>query len=822
MTQPFVLISYSRQDEAEKDILLTHLKGLQQAKQLTVWSDGDIEPGNDWPEGISQAIAQADIALLLVTANYLASDFIVQKETPELLARHTGKKLRIIPIIAKPCAWQSIGWLATLPVRPSSHQPVWRDGGRYADQELAAIATEIVAAYIHNLPLAPTEAILPDCPYRGLFAFRPEHTNLFFGRETFTKKLVQAVESRSLTAVLGASGSGKSSVVFAGLVPALATTKQWLFTTFRPGNDPFFNLANALVPLIEPQLSKIKQIGEARDLADRLHTAQSPLADYITAIHQAQPDHHLLLIADQFEELYTLCRDPITRQEFLNLLLNLLFPDSENHKPLLQNRLALVLTLRADFLGQALSYRPFADALQDTDLKLGPMTRQELTEAVEKPALLQNVLFEEELIDRILDDVGQQESGLPLLEFALVELWQRQKEGRLTHTAYERIGQIRGALSRHADQVYERLSSNGKTQVRQVFVQLVTPGIGAEDTRRLATKAELESSWPLVIELANERLVVTNRLEDNRETAELAHEALIRHWERLRGWIAEDRDFRTWQENFRTDMKQWQASQDMGDLLNGTPLFMAKQWLVKRAQELSPAETEFIQHSLANDRSRKGYIILFLALAGGLGAAIGAGFFMSLAGYVLWQPDSALNYNLPRPITVFIFGLIGVLLGGGQGIATTLGFTLVEVLMKNPRRYYRLLGGVAGGGLFGTLLFLIIRLGEAMPSGLSYGTVFMTGVLIFTFSSGAITLSIPKIGQQRSLAKQSILGAVASGAACFIAVSLSYLLLDMSAGTAFWGTALGYVLLEAITGGGMALGVGIASRLGYMLRRRQI
>jgi hypothetical protein len=159
--------------------------------------------------------------------------------------------------------------------------------------------------------------------------------------------LVQATDSRALVAVLGASGSGKSSVVFAGLVPALLnrSDERWLLTTFRPGDDPFFGLANALVPLLEPDLSKIKQTGEARDLATRLGEGRSPLADYLTTIHHIHPDHHLLLIADQFEELYTLCRDTDTRQAFLNLLLAAL-PNSNSQSTIHNSQFTIVLTCR--------------------------------------------------------------------------------------------------------------------------------------------------------------------------------------------------------------------------------------------------------------------------------------------------------------------------------------------------------------------------------------------------------------------------------------------------------------------------------------------
>ncbi|MDX1520199.1 MAG: hypothetical protein R3264_01055, partial [Anaerolineae bacterium] len=289
----------------------------------------------------------------------------------------------------------------------------------------AIIAGRDVHVTIYNYPpppappvtdadTAPDDAPIAENPYRGLFAFRPEHSHLFFGRETFTRQLVQATTSRSLVAVLGASGSGKSSVVFAGLVPALLARSDapWQFTTFRPGTDPFFGLAQALVPLIDPGLSKIKQTDEARDFAVRLREGRSRLADHLQTIHDNNPDRRLLIIADQFEELYTLCKDTDTHHAFLNLLLAALptpnSPFTIHHSPF-----TIVLTLRADFLGQASLYRPLADALQGTTELLGPMTRSEMTEAIEKPAALHGVQFEANLVERLLDDVGQEEGSLP-------------------------------------------------------------------------------------------------------------------------------------------------------------------------------------------------------------------------------------------------------------------------------------------------------------------------------------------------------------------------------------------------------------------------
>lgn len=463
-----------------------------------------------------------------------------------------------------------------------------------------------------NLPDAPTpaapqpatgeEAPLPPSPYRGLFAFRPEHAHLFFGREQFTAQLVQAVESRRFVAVLGASGSGKSSVVYAGLVPALLVRlgEPWLFTTFRPGDDPFLGLAQALVPLIEPELSKVKQIGEARDLADRLRQGRVPLADYLHHIHAAHPDHRLLLIADQFEELYTLTRDGDRGHAFLEMLIATVGADDRPPLPA-----HWVLTLRADFLGQASLYRPFADTLQGATELLGPMTRTEMTTAITKPAELRGVTFEANLVERLLDDVGEKEGSLPLLEFALDELWQHQQQRTLTHVAYDEIGGVKGALSRHADKVYRSLPPAEQERAKRIFVQLVNPGAGTEDTRRLALRSELEPDWPLVTKLADDRLLVTNQFKgetesnDGQESAEVVHEALIRHWEQLRQWMAEDRTFRAWQERLRFALRQWQASQDQDNLLRGAPLAEAEGWLAERRTDLSQAEQDYIKTSLA-------------------------------------------------------------------------------------------------------------------------------------------------------------------------------------------------------------------------------
>ena len=319
-------------------------------------------------------------------------------------------------------------------------------------------------------------------PYRGLFAFREEDSQFFFGRENFTHMLLEAVYHNPLVAVIGSSGSGKSSVVFAGLVKHLRDTNNWHIIDFRPGSRPLFSLAAALVSQEENHLNRTERLRCTRNLARDLKQYENGLLDVIEDIFREDPTKRLLLIADQFEELYTLCKDSEERKAFLDRLLEAI--NNCRH-------FTFVVTLRADFLGQALSYRPFADALQYADLKLGPMTEEELQAAVEKPAALLGVTIEEGLVERIISTVSAEPGDLPLLEFALTQLWGKQQDAQLTHIAYDKIGGVEAALACYAQDAYNQLKFNEKERAQQIFIQLVHPGQGAEDTRRVATRTEV-------------------------------------------------------------------------------------------------------------------------------------------------------------------------------------------------------------------------------------------------------------------------------------------------------------------------------------------
>jgi WD40 repeat protein/DNA-binding SARP family transcriptional activator len=443
------------------------------------------------------------------------------------------------------------------------------------------------------------------CPYRGLAAFLEADAPFFYGREEFTRRLAENVNQHPrMTVIVGASGSGKSSVVFAGLQPRLREAGDWLLVDFRPGERPFQGMAAALLPHLEPGTREAEGNLKTQELSAALQEGERSLPEALQeALSQHPTASRLLLVIDQFEELYTLCPDRDLRSRFLDVLLSATASGTARH----QLPFSLVLTLRADFMGQALSYRPIADALDESALILGPMNQDELRAVITNPAEGQGAAFEPGLVTRILEEVGQEPGNLPLLEFALTLLWERLDQGWLTHAAYEEIGRVGGALARYAEDAYLALGNDQQEEAQRVFVQLVQPGQGTEDTRRTGSKSELgETRWKLIQHLADKRLVVTDQDEEGRETVEIIHETLIREWDRLREWVDADRAFRVWQEQVRVVIHQWEDSgRDKAALLRGVSLSKAENWLIEQPNDLSSTEREFIQTSLYARRERQ-------------------------------------------------------------------------------------------------------------------------------------------------------------------------------------------------------------------------
>src|SRR6516165_3169468 len=472
-----------------------------------------------------------------------------------------------------------------------------------------------------QLPAQPPQdtdehAAIPRCPYPGLAYFGPQDSGLFFGRKRAIARLEEAVDRQSLTALVGASGGGKSSVVLAGLAPRLNAQEGWRFTHFRVGNElyksAFLALARALVPLFSDGPDQMPPFAEIEALAANLEKGREAggvtLPNVLGACRARNPGKRILVIADQFEEVFTLVEDEAVRGRFIDTLLSGFTPHADGGPP----QICLVLTLRADFYGAVLLYQPLADALQGHVENLGPMSRDELREAIVQPA--GTVTFESGLVETLLDEVTSRPGSLPLLQFALREMWSLQQSRCIDRTAYDATGGVEGALARRAQSIFDAQTQTGRDAhavqlFQRLFLRMVTLGEGAQDTRRVVGRQELgEEAWALAQRLAgeNNRLVVTTapvfalgqQVGEvvHEETAEMTHEALIRHWPTLIDWIAQNRAFLLWLQQLKHRVDEWRAySGDTDTLLCGRPLKIAEDWLHLHQDDFSNEERAYIE-----------------------------------------------------------------------------------------------------------------------------------------------------------------------------------------------------------------------------------
>jgi hypothetical protein len=336
--------------------------------------------------------------------------------------------------------------------------------------------------------------------------FRAEdaEAGLFVGREEEVARLRRMVDERALVVVVGPSGVGKSSLVTAGLLPALRGTRKWAGATFRPGKTPFFALAKALYDLEGPDP------GLSTDTVDR-RGAQirdeglAGLAGKLSVLI----GRRILLHADQFEEMLTICPAG-ERAEFLDRVLPAANVDDVPYR--------LVCTLRADFLQLLLKHADVGPRLQDRLLPLSPMGVAALERAVSEPARVHGVSYDDELARQIALDAAGGGGGLPLLEFALTELWAHQQRRRLTFGDYHSLGGVAGALDRYAEGVFAELAQRGLgDRVRRVMLALVRSREGAEHaTRRVVGRDHLARDWDVVEELARRRLLMIDEPADDR------------------------------------------------------------------------------------------------------------------------------------------------------------------------------------------------------------------------------------------------------------------------------------------------------------------
>lgn len=453
-----------------------------------------------------------------------------------------------------------------------------------------------------------------SCPYRGLAAFGEEDHTLWFGRDDLLATVLGRLDRARLVALVGASGSGKSSLLHAGVVAslrrgALAGSERWPVATMVPGDDPVVALAAALGALPGVLDDPTAIAHELRADANALARLAARLVD--------DESRRLIVVVDQFEELFR-SGEPAARDAFVERLLAAASTPG--------GAVTVVIAVRADFYGALTDVPGLGAAVEANHSLVAAMSESELAVAVTRPAFVAGLRLEDGLAETVVSDVTGQAGGLPLLSHALLETWRRRQGRTLTLAGYRAAGGVRGAIGRTADDVFVGLDDDAQRAMRDLFLRLVMLGEGAEDTRRRVTRRELPPAQAALVE----PLVAARLLTADHDRVEVAHEALIREWPRLRRWLDEERDTLRTHRHLTTAAAAWEASHhDGAELYGGARLQAALDWADTAPRSLNDVETEFLaaSHRRRRDaeRRRRRFTIGLATLAAvAMLAAVGA------------------------------------------------------------------------------------------------------------------------------------------------------------------------------------------------------
>ncbi|KAB8176777.1 hypothetical protein [Microbispora catharanthi] len=438
------------------------------------------------------------------------------------------------------------------------------DLSEWEDRWRALAAEGAAAVPAESVPMTADDGARG--PYAGLAAFQPEDAEWFFGRERLTQDLVSRVRKSRFLVVFGASGSGKSSLLRAGLLPRIrgeeSGTAGWPILLFAPGSHPLEECAAQLAALSG---------GSATMLHNEL--TKEPRALHLTAL-QVLADRpvgsEMLVVVDQFEEVFTLCRSTQERERFIDVLVTAARAAN--------SRTRVVLGVRADFYARCAEHPDLVEALGDAQLLVGPMSTEELRQAITKPASRAGCAVEGALLARVVADAAGQANVLPLVSHALRETWRRRRGNTLALSGYETAGGIKNALARTAETVYAGLTPQQQDIARGIFLRLVAVGEGTDDTKRRLRRADLDTSPDdtdeVLDSLAGARLVTLDT-----DTVEMTHEALLHAWPRLRDWINEDRAGLLVHQQLTAAATAWENEhRDPAALYRGGRLAVASEW----------------------------------------------------------------------------------------------------------------------------------------------------------------------------------------------------------------------------------------------------
>ncbi|MFJ2649897.1 hypothetical protein ACIO1C_24645 [Streptomyces sp. NPDC087420] len=471
--------------------------------------------------------------------------------------------------------------------------------------------------------LAPAESAgavdtATDEPYLGLATFEPGDADRFFGRERLVGELCARLGDAPFMAVFGASGAGKSSVLRAGLLPsvragAVEGSQDWPTVLLVPGERPVEELAL--------HLANLKNI-EASSLCDALSADPEGIRLTVRQILMGLPDTaRLLIVVDQFEEVFTLCRDERERARFVALLL----------AAVREPRARVMLGVRADFYARCAEHADLVAALDGRQVLIGPMDEADLRQVVIGPAKREGVKIEPELVEAVVSDALGQPGALPLVSHALLETWRRRRGTALTAAGYRAAGGVRGAIAQSAEHVYSTLDVIQQRLCGHLFVRLTALGEGTEDMRRRAPRGELLGGADReAVSVVLDRLIAARLVTADEESVTVAHEALIRSWPRLRAWLVEDRELLRAHRRLTEAVAEWeQHGRDEGYLFHGARL---RAWDERGLERLNDAERAFLdacrsrrthEHTSRQRRVRLGVVALatVVAVVGALGGA---------------------------------------------------------------------------------------------------------------------------------------------------------------------------------------------------------
>jgi len=600
ITRQRVFLSAAPADDEFADRLRIDLE----ARGIMVWTEQHTpdDGQTDKEERIRQAIRAAQAVMLVVSSQTRSS-------------RTVKEHLRLADLYSRRLI---LVWVGDEPAQPQRYS--WRETTlidvHKAPYEAALEAIEATLSQRRSISalLGPSHVAVeeeqkePRNPYKGLRAFTADDAGDFFGRDRLVDELVQDVtrmmaaaqpasNGGRLLTIIGPSGSGKSSVMMAGLLPKLRKgglpgSEAWVYLEpVVPGRHPIEALGLKLKPHFPDTSFKTLREDLEDDASRGLHQLATQLA--------RQQGSKVVLLVDQFEELFTQTESEDERQRFIDLLLAAV---TEPRGPLL-----VLLTLRADFYDRLLHYPELYHLIQVHQKPLLPMEVDDLRAVIEQPAALPDVqlTFEGNLVGDVLFEMRGQVGTLPLLQFTLEQLFERRSGHRLTLSAYREIGGVKGALSQHAEHTYAALPSEEHRRLARVlFVRLIDPGVTEQDTtRRRAALSEFTLDDAAQTQLLREtidtfiaaRLLTTNEVAGT-TTIEVSHEAVIREWKRLAEWMREARQDILLQQMISEDVAEWERHRKSRDrLYRGSQLKDAQAWA--RRNLPSSHESAFLRAS---------------------------------------------------------------------------------------------------------------------------------------------------------------------------------------------------------------------------------